>query len=209
MSFELNIRKSFFLRFLIVVSCLFLFESCRFVSIQESLRSYILVKSALNFNSYISRKEWKNAALVARFYSMSVSVFGIGDATLDGFKSGSAYSAREDFAADLLAYAVFAEDDQFLPLLYQLIPAKIRDSRLAFNLACFHSIRGDKWKMIHYMKMAFSLRMTVDKFEKDRDFDRFRRDEDFIRILRIHRNFYSRKESNRQKRRTGYGLEVQ
>ncbi|AXR64896.1 hypothetical protein DPV73_16515 [Leptospira mayottensis] len=51
----MNIRKSFFLRFVIVVSCLFLFESCRFVSIQESMRNYILVKSALNFNSYISR----------------------------------------------------------------------------------------------------------------------------------------------------------
>ncbi|WP_425319216.1 hypothetical protein [Leptospira alexanderi] len=48
--------------------------------------------------------------------------------------------------------------------------------------------------MIHYVKIAFSLGKTVDEFEKDRDFDRFRRDEDFIRILRIHRNFYSREE---------------
>ncbi|WP_244894484.1 hypothetical protein [Leptospira alexanderi] len=119
MSFELNIWKSFFLRFVIVVSCLFLFESC---SIQKSLRTYILAKSALNFNSYISQKEWKSAALVARFFSMSVSVLGIEDTTLDEFESGNTYSAREYFAGYLLVYTVFAEDDQFLPLVYQLIP---------------------------------------------------------------------------------------
>ncbi|EMP01855.1 TPR end-of-group domain-containing protein [Leptospira santarosai] len=198
MNFELNIRKPFFFQFVIAVSCLFLFESCRFVSIKESLRDYILTKSALNFNSYISRKEWKSAALVAHFFSMTASVLGIGNSTLDDFESGNTYFAREYFAGDLIFYSISAADNQFMPLVHQLTPAKIRDSTLAFNFACFHSIRGNKWKMLSYVEMALSLGKTVDEFEKDRDFNRFREDENFIRILRNHRNSHFKREVERK-----------
>ncbi len=123
-------------------------------------------------------------ALVARFFSMSASVLGVGDATLERFESGNTYSEREYFAGDLLVYTISGADDQFLPLVYQLIPDNVTDPRLPFNLACLYAIQGDKEETLRYAAITLRLGKPSRDFFNDPDFDRFKKDSDFIRIVK-------------------------
>ncbi|EMY78061.1 hypothetical protein LEP1GSC060_1689 [Leptospira weilii serovar Ranarum str. ICFT] len=104
---------------------------------------------------------------------------------MTGVKSGNTYSsAREFFAADLIAYTGITKDFGLLFLGNQMIPNDVTDSRLPFNLACLYSIQGDKEEALHYTTIALRLGKSPRDFLTDPDFDRFKKDADFIRIMR-------------------------
>ncbi|WP_243394753.1 TPR end-of-group domain-containing protein [Leptospira adleri] len=155
-------------------------ESAEF---REKLRNFILFESARRFHDSLSLKEFERASWIAKIFRETVSFLGIGEATVEGVKSKNLYSARQYFAADLIAYTGQAKDSQFVSLITQMVPNPISDPRLAFNLACLHALNGNKQEMLQYMKIALFLgRETVD-FERDSDFNAFRSDPDFIRML--------------------------
>ncbi|EMJ93867.1 TPR end-of-group domain-containing protein [Leptospira alstonii] len=151
----------------------------------ETLRNYFLVKAALQFNEHISNNEWSEAATVARLYSLTIPILGIGNTQLTGFKGGNAYSsAREFFAADLIAYTGITKDFGLLFLGNQLIPDNVTDPRLPFNLACLYAIQGDKEETLRYAAITLRLGKPSRDFFNDPDFDRFKKDSDFIRIVK-------------------------
>ncbi|EKR26399.1 hypothetical protein LEP1GSC087_3503 [Leptospira interrogans serovar Bataviae str. L1111] len=153
-------------------------------SLRESLRNYFLVKAALQFNEHISNNEWSEAASIAHLYSLTIPILGIGNAPLTGFKSGNTYSsAREFFAADLIAYTGITKDFGLLFLGNQMIPNDVTDPRLYFNLACLYAIQRDKKEMLHNVAIALRLGQSPKDFLTDSDFDGFKKDPDFIRIV--------------------------
>ncbi|TGK17770.1 TPR end-of-group domain-containing protein [Leptospira stimsonii] len=153
------------------------------VELRETLRNFILFESARRFHDSLAKKEFEKASWVARIFQETVSFLGIGEATLEGIKSKNVYSAREYFAADLLAFTGQTKNSQFVPLIQRLIPNPITDARLAFNFACLHALNGNKQEMLQYMKIALFLGKETVEFENDSDFNAFRSDPDFIRML--------------------------
>ncbi|TGK29050.1 hypothetical protein EHQ12_01065 [Leptospira gomenensis] len=151
--------------------------------IQDYLRTLILVESSRKFNFYVGKQNWEKAALIAELFDSSTNYFGIGDAVVEGIKTGVSYSAREYFAADLIAYTTQSKDTRFLPLIERMVPNPISDARLAFNLSCLHALHGNKKEMLQYMKIAIFLGKPTVDFETDQDFHGFRSDPDFIRTL--------------------------
>ncbi|WP_245667158.1 TPR end-of-group domain-containing protein [Leptospira tipperaryensis] len=151
--------------------------------LREKLRNFILSESARRFNDSLSKKEFERASWIARIFSETVPVLGIGEAAVEGIKSKNVYSAREYFAADLIAYSGQTKDFRFFSLITQMIPNPISDPRLAFNLSCLHALNGNKQEMLQYMKIALFLGKESVEFEKDSDFNAFRSDPDFIRML--------------------------
>lgn len=150
---------------------------------REKLRNFILFESARRFHDSLSQKEFERASWIAKVFRETVSFLGIGEATVEGVKSKNLYSARQYFAADLIAYTGQAKDSQFVSLITQMIPNPISDPRLAFNLACLHALNGNKQEMLQYMKIALFLGRETVEFERDSDFNAFRSDPDFIRML--------------------------
>ncbi|UPO14473.1 hypothetical protein MY480_10190 [Leptospira borgpetersenii] len=78
-----------------------------------------------------------------------------------GKQKAEIYTAREDFAADLIFYTGKSKDNRFMALIQKMVPNPIGDARLAFNLACLHALNGNKQKMLHYTKIALFLGMNV------------------------------------------------
>nr|WP_231293386.1 MULTISPECIES: hypothetical protein [Leptospira] len=154
------------------------------VESKKSLRDLILTETADRFHSYLTQNEWTRAALIAENFEKTIPFLGIGDGTIRETKSGNLYSAREDFAADLIFYTGKSKDNRFMALIQKMVPNPIGDARLAFNLACLHALNGNKQKMLHYMKIALFLGVNVLEFTKDSDFYAFRSDPDFIRMIR-------------------------
>lgn len=94
----LNWKHTFLERVVLTVILLVFSGNCSYSeSLQESLRNYFLVKSALQFNEHISNNEWSEAASVAHLYSLTIPILGIGNAPLTGFKSGNTYSSAREF----------------------------------------------------------------------------------------------------------------
>ncbi len=161
------------------------------VGSKKSLRDLILTETADRFHSYLTQNEWTRAALIAENFEKTIPFLGIGDGTIRETKSGNLYSAREDFAADLIFYTGKSKDNRFMALIQKMVPNPIGDARLAFNLACLHALNGNKQKMLHYTKIALFLGMNVLEFKKDSDFYAFRSDPDFIRMIRSEARFGS------------------
>ncbi|MBM9576466.1 hypothetical protein JWG45_04785 [Leptospira sp. 201903070] len=151
--------------------------------LREKLRNFILSESARRFNESLSKKKYERAFWIASIFSETIPFLGIGEAKVEGIKSKHVSSAREYFAADLIAYTGQTRDFRFSSLIQQMIPNPISDPRLAFNLACLHALNGNKEEMLQYMKIALFLGKDSVEFEKDSDFNAFRSDSDFIRML--------------------------
>ncbi len=181
----LNRKHTFLVRVVLTVILLVFSGNCSYSeSLRESLRNYFLVKAALQFNEHISNNEWSEAASIAHLYSLTIPILGIGNAPLTGFKSGNTYSsAREFFAADIIAYTGITKDFGLLFLGNQMIPNDVTDPRLYFNLACLYAIQRDKKEMLHNVAIALRLGQSPKDFLTDSDFDGFKKDPDFIRIV--------------------------
>ena len=126
-----------------------------------------------------------------------VSLFGMGDyepgcgivrAYADLIAAG--YPQGEyhwEAVASSVSIAQLAGDDATQAIVFEkLVPAdesEIEHARLAFNLACLASIRGQKDDLLRFVKLAMNLGKTADQFEDDSDFDAFRDDPDFTSLL--------------------------
>ncbi|AKP25538.1 conserved exported hypothetical protein [Leptospira interrogans serovar Manilae] len=181
----LNRKHTFLVRVVLTVILLVFSGNCSYSeSLRENLRNYLLVRAALQFNTHLRNNEWSEAASVAHLYSLTIPILGIGNTPLTGFQSGNTYSsAREFFAADLIAYTAITKDFGLLFLGNQMIPNDVTDPRLYFNLACLYAIQRDKEEMLHNVAIALRLGQSPKDFLTDSDFDGFKKDPDFIRIV--------------------------
>jgi|GEM_PF-1908724 len=64
----------------------------------------------------------------------------------------------------------------------KLMPEKITDSRVAFNLACLYSLRKDKENLLKYMKLALQLGHEPNRFKQEADFKDYHNDPDFLAL---------------------------
>lgn len=126
-----------------------------------------------------------------------VSLFGMGDyepgcdivrAYADLVAAGYPQGQYHwEAVASSVSIAQLAGDDATQAVVFEkLVPAddaQIEHARLAFNLACLASIRGQKADLLRFTKLALHLGKTTDQFVDDSDFDAFRDDPEFNALL--------------------------
>ncbi|AXR61943.1 TPR end-of-group domain-containing protein [Leptospira mayottensis] len=147
-------------------------------------RDEVLDWTVNHFNQSLGTRKMGHAAYILKlFYDVS-RVIGIGNGTIKGIDSQNEYDIREYFAGDLIVYMQKANDFQYETFMKTLIPSKITDSRLVFNLACLNSNRGKKKEMLKYMKIALALGKPKSHFKGDPDFKKFWNDPDFLKLVK-------------------------
>jgi predicted DNA-binding WGR domain protein len=109
----------------------------------------------------------------------------IGHATqvVKGSETGNSFSLREAFASNALVLGILSKDNEVLEMTEKFIPEIVTDHSLAFNLACFHALRQDKIKMLHFIRMAVNLGKKREQFMADSDFDSYKNDPEFLAVF--------------------------
>lgn len=64
-------------------------------------------------------------------------------------------------------------------------PDEHPNSTLLYNLACYHSLQGDKAQMLRHVAAAVRLGKPAAQFRRDRDFERYWNDPDFEAALSV------------------------
>lgn len=97
---------------------------------------------------------------------------------------GQVSTNQEELAGNALTIAQWSRDGELQErVLSRLIPSKITDDRLAFNLACLLALRHEKKKMLDAVRLALSLGRPPSDFAREADFEQYRGDADFKSLL--------------------------
>ncbi|EKO33664.1 TPR end-of-group domain-containing protein [Leptospira santarosai] len=125
----------------------------------------------------------QRANYILKSYYTVTRTIGIGNKTVTGLETGTEFNLREAFAAHIILYMDEAQDFQYESFLKEMIPEKITDSILAFNIACLHANRGEKQQMLKYTKLAIDLGQSKKHFGKNPGFEKFWKDPDFLKLI--------------------------
>nr|WP_241210773.1 hypothetical protein [Leptospira mayottensis] len=152
--------------------------------VKSELKDRVLKWSAGKLNERLMSQKMKHAYHIIKSFQEVSEIIGIGDAILIGAENQEEMNAREYFAAHLILYMDEANDFQYEPLLKKLVPKKITNGILAFNLANLNASRGKKKEMLKYMKLALKLKMKKSHFRKNIGFEKFWNDPDFLKLVK-------------------------
>ena len=97
--------------------------------------------------------------------------------------SGRVANFFESFLSDAVVFCVLAKDHNVFTEVQKVLPEKISDNVLAFNLACHASINRNKPELIKYTTMAVSLGKPKSDFLAESDFDFYKKDPDFVNAI--------------------------
>ncbi|EMO57124.1 hypothetical protein LEP1GSC161_1403 [Leptospira santarosai str. CBC1416] len=125
----------------------------------------------------------QRANYILKSYYTVTRTIGIGNKTVTGLETGTEFNLREAFAGQIILYMDEAQDFQYESFLKEMIPEKITDSILAFNIACSHANRGEKQQMLKYTKLAIDLGQSKKHFGKNPGFEKFWKDPDFLKLI--------------------------
>ncbi|MEQ1569056.1 MAG: hypothetical protein ABMA64_25695 [Myxococcota bacterium] len=94
--------------------------------------------------------------------------------------------AIETIAADAVGAAQLSNDEALRALAFSLVPsvpAAAQKDRLAFNVACFYAVRGEREPMLAWAARAVALGKPPAQFHAEADFAAFRTDPDFVALV--------------------------
>ncbi|MBM9579209.1 WGR domain-containing protein [Leptospira sp. 201903070] len=150
---------------------------------KERLSDLGMQISSIALNRFLKENKPDVAGWVLNCYHEIYEKLGINTQSLvKGNDSGKMYNTAEYFAGDIIVYIAKYGGGKFLALVENLLPPEIKDSRLAFNLACLNSLEKKRAEMLRYTQIALALGKPKSDF-KDRDFDNFREDPEFHALV--------------------------
>ncbi|MBM9501111.1 WGR domain-containing protein [Leptospira sp. 201903071] len=139
--------------------------------------------SSIALNRFLKANKPDVAGWVLNCYHEIYEKLGINrNSVVKGNESGKMYNTSEYFAGDIIVFIAKYGGGKFLALVEELLPTEIKDSRLAFNLACLNSLEKKRTDMLRYTQIALALGKPKSDF-KDRDFDNFREDPEFHALV--------------------------
>lgn len=119
----------------------------------------------------------------ADFSSLESAKLMLAGVEMKGTHSRKEMNFLESFASDVVVLSVMAKDTEVEKLAMALLPEKITDAELAFNLSCLYSIKRDKPQLLGYARIAKELGKTKEQFLADSDFNFYKDDPDFISAI--------------------------
>ncbi|MCZ8215605.1 MAG: hypothetical protein O9262_05155, partial [Cyclobacteriaceae bacterium] len=144
----------------------------------------IMVSALYNtFSTLLDGKKLAEAKRILKNYLSVIPEIGHSNHVGTGLKTGSKFSLREGYASNAIVLAILLKDDEVTEMANQLIPENITDNNLAYNLACFHSLKRDKEETLRYIKLAIVLGKNKDQFIVDTDFENYKNDPEFLAAL--------------------------
>ncbi|RHX88325.1 TPR end-of-group domain-containing protein [Leptospira stimsonii] len=150
---------------------------------KERLRDLGMQISSIALNRFLKENKPDVAGWVLNCYHEIYEKLGINTkSVVKGNDSGKMYNTNEYFAGDIIVFIAKYGGGKFLSLVKNLLPSEIKDSRLAFNLACLNSLEKNRDEMLRYTQIALALGKPKNDF-KDRDFDNFREDPEFHALI--------------------------
>ncbi|KXZ25209.1 hypothetical protein AYB33_08775 [Leptospira santarosai] len=153
-------------------------------SVRSELRDEVLFWSAHWFHESLRSQKMEQAGYILKSFDEVSKTIGIGERIATGLESGREHSMREGFAAEIIVYMVAESDYRYEPLFKKLTPETITENLLAYNIACLHSLRGNKQEMLKYIKIAVNLGKDKSHFRKDQDFKKYWKDPDFLKLVK-------------------------
>ncbi|TGM53140.1 WGR domain-containing protein [Leptospira adleri] len=150
---------------------------------KEKLSDLAMQISSIALNRFLKENKPDVAGWVLNCYHEIYENLGINTQSIvKGNESGKIYNTTEYFAGDIIVFIAKYGGGKFLSLVKNLLPPEIKDSRLAFNLACLNSLEKNKADTLRYTQIALALGKPKSDF-KDRDFDNFREDPEFHSLI--------------------------
>ncbi|AOP35260.1 hypothetical protein A0128_16270 [Leptospira tipperaryensis] len=150
---------------------------------KERLSDLGMQISSIALNRFLKENKPELAGWVLNCYHEIYPTLGINrKSVVKGNDSGKMYNTTEYFAGDIIVFIAKYGGGKFLSLVENLLPLEIKDSRLAFNLACLNSLEKNKSNTLRYTQIALALGKPKSDF-KDRDFDNFRDDPEFHSLV--------------------------
>lgn len=90
---------------------------------------------------------------------------------------------HQDIVSIMLVLVCRSMDREIFELVKErMMPEKVLFHNLAYNLACWHALSGNREAMLRHAALALDLGHDPKDFAADADFDRFRDDPDFKRL---------------------------
>ncbi|EKS08972.1 hypothetical protein LEP1GSC071_2463 [Leptospira santarosai str. JET] len=153
-------------------------------SVKSELRDEVLFWSEHWFGESLRSQKMEQAGYILKSFDEVSKTIGIGERIATGLESGKELNIREYFAAHVIVYMVAESDYRYEPLFKKLTPETITENLLAYNIACLHSLRGNKQEMLKYIKLAINLGKDKSNFRKDQDFKKYWKDPDFLKLVK-------------------------
>ncbi|EKT87355.1 TPR end-of-group domain-containing protein [Leptospira santarosai] len=153
-------------------------------SVKSELRDEVLFWSEHWFGESLRSQKMEQAGYILKSFDEVSKTIGIGERIATGLESGKELNIREYFAAHVIVYMVAESDYRYEPLFKKLTPETITENLLAYNIACLHSLRGNKQEMLKYIKLAINLGKVKSNFRKDQDFKKYWKDPDFLKLVK-------------------------
>ncbi len=95
----------------------------------------------------------------------------------------AALTGLERILAQLIGIAVRSDDEDACAAALALVPDVVAWDILAFNLACFHAVKGNRGAMLAMTARSLELGKSPTQFENDDDFAAWLDDADFQALL--------------------------
>jgi hypothetical protein len=149
---------------------------------RDSIAAYYLYNVFLDD---LKKKNYQRAEELLRAYVGLIPRIGQIDLTARGTETGRAMDMRQTFASDAVVLAVATKSDSIFDLARVMIPEKITESVLAYNLACYHAVKNEKARMLEFANLALDLGKDKEQFLADGDFDVYQTDRDFLFALGV------------------------
>lgn len=130
-------------------------------------------------NAWLRAGNFEPAIALLKGYAELVPQIGHPETMMPGAISGRMANLRESLASDAVVLMVRANRKDLAPIIEQLLPKKISDPVLAYNLACWHAVNNEKAPMLKMIKICVNLGKEESQFLADSDFDAFKNDPDF------------------------------
>ncbi|AVV79000.1 TPR end-of-group domain-containing protein [Leptospira santarosai] len=153
-------------------------------NIKSELRDEVLFWSCHWFHQSLLSQKMEQAGHILKSFDQVSRTIGIGERIAIGLESGREHSMREGFAAEIIVYMIAESDYRYEPLFKKLTPETITGNLLAFNIACLHSLRGNKQEMLKYIKLAIDLGKDKSNFRREQDFKKYWKDPDFLKLVK-------------------------
>ncbi len=153
-------------------------------SLKSELRDEVLYWSAHWLNESLRSQKMERADYILKSFDKVSKTIGIGERIGIGVDSRKELSMKEYFAAHIIVYMIAESNYRYESLLKKLTPETITENLLAFNLACLHSLKGNKQEMLKYIKIALNLGKHKSHFRKEQDFKKYWKDPDFLKLVK-------------------------
>jgi hypothetical protein len=137
------------------------------------------------FHNCIKDKDYEYGEKILDAYTSLVPQIGYIDMIGQGSETGRDMDMRQSFVSEGIVLSIFAKNDDIYKMAEILMPENVTDNVLAYNLACYHSLKNDKINMLKYINLALDLGKYRKQFLDESDFNAFKNDRDFLTALGV------------------------